>query len=230
MPVIDVARGQLGGGAQRFVAVLDVVMALEPALEPAQDAHGVFHRRLADIDLLEASRQGTVLLEDAAKLLEGSRANAANVARRQQRLEQVGCIHDPTRRRTGTDDGVDLIDEQDRLRAFAQLAEQRLETLLEVATVLGAGQQRTQVEGVHHALGQQVRHLTVDDTLGQAFGNGSFAHPGLTHQQRVVLAPTRQNLRDALDLLLAPDQRVDAPGAGQLVQVAGVSIQRVARR
>ncbi len=69
--VIDIARGQLGRGAQRLVAVLDVVVALETPLEAAQDAHSVFHRGLADVDLLEAPRQGTVFFEDTAKLLEG---------------------------------------------------------------------------------------------------------------------------------------------------------------
>ncbi|MNM93621.1 hypothetical protein D3C81_1060010 [compost metagenome] len=228
MPVVDVARGQLSSGAQGFVAVLDVVMALETPLQPAQDTHGVFHRRLADIDLLETSRQGAVFLEDATEFLEGGRADAANVTRRQQRLEQVGRIHHPTRGRTGTDDGVDLVDEQDRLRTLAQLAKQRLEALLEITAVLGTGQQCTQVEGIHHTLRQQVWHLTIDDTLGQAFGNGGLADTGLTHQQRVVLAASREDLSDTLDLLLTPDQRVDAPGTRQFVQVAGISVQRIA--
>jgi len=93
--IVDIARGQLGGGAQGFIAVLDVVVALEPAFQATQDADGVLHRRLADIDLLEAPRQGTVLLEDAAELLEGGRTDATNLTRRQQRLEQVGGIHHP---------------------------------------------------------------------------------------------------------------------------------------
>ena len=230
MPVIDITRGQFGGGAQGFVAVLDVVVALEAAFQAAQDTHGILHRRLADIDLLETTRQGAILLEDATELLERGRANATDITGRQQRLEQVGGIHHATRRRAGTDDGVDLIDEQDRLRTLAQLTEQRLEALLEVATVLGTRQQRAQVEGVDDALGQQVRHLAIDDALGQAFGNGGLAHAGLTDQQRVVLAPTGEDLRDALDLLLTPHQWVDAPGTGQFVQVAGIGVQRVAGR
>ena len=230
VPVVDVARGQFGGGAQGLVAVLDVVVALEAALEPTQDAHGVLHRRLGDVDFLEAPRQGAILLEDAAELLEGGRADATDLTGRQQRLEQVGRIHHATGGRTGADDGVDLVDEQDRLRALAQLAEQRLEALLEVAAVLGTGQQRAEIEGVDHALRQQVGHLSVDDALGQAFGDGGLAHAGLADQQRVVLAPAGEDLRHALDLLLAPDQRVDAPGPGQFIQVAGIGVQRVAGR
>ncbi len=124
---------------------------------------------------------------------------------------------------------MDFINEQDRLRALAQLAKQCLETFFEVAAVLGAGQQRAKVQGVHHALRQQVRHLAINDALGQALGDGGLADTRLTHQQRVVLTPASEDLRNALDLLLPPYQRVDPPGAGQFVQVAGISIQRIAR-
>ncbi|MCY1410778.1 hypothetical protein D9M71_261530 [compost metagenome] len=123
---------------------------------------------------------------------------------------------------------MDLVDEQDRLRTFFQLIEQRLEALLEIATVFGTGQQGTQVEGVNHAVGQQVRHLVVDNALGQAFGNRGFTHARLAHQQRIVFAPTRQDLRNALDFQLTPHQRIDATLAREFVEVAGISIQGIA--
>lgn len=118
MPVIDVARRQLGRRTQGLIGVLDAVVRFKTPLEPAQDANGVFNRRLGHVDFLEATRQGTVFFENAAKLLEGGGADAADITRRQQWLEQVGGVHHPTGGRTGTNDGVDLVDEQDRLRAF----------------------------------------------------------------------------------------------------------------
>ena len=57
------------------------------------------------------------------------------------------------------------------------------------------------------------------DAPGQALGDGGLADTGLAHQQRVVLAPAAQDLDDALDLVLAPDQRIDLAVLGQLVQV-----------
>ncbi|MOA09886.1 hypothetical protein D3C78_1297470 [compost metagenome] len=125
---------------------------------------------------------------------------------------------------------MDLVDEQDRLWPFTQFVEQRLEALLEVTTVLGAGQQRTEVQGVDHALRQQVRHLAIDDSLGQAFRNGRLADTGLTDQQRVILAATRKDLRHTLDFQLTTDQRINAPLTGLFVEVAGIGIQRIARR
>ncbi|MDT4809307.1 hypothetical protein FQZ97_421890 [compost metagenome] len=228
MPIVDVARCQLRCGTQRLIAVLDMVVLLEARLEPPEDAHGVLDRRLGDIDLLEAPSESPILLEDAAELLEGGGTDAADLTRRQQGLEQVGCIHHAARGSPGTDDGVDLVDEEDGMGALAQLVEQRLEALLEIAAVFGAGQQRTEIQGIDHAVSQQVRHLIVDDTLGQAFCDGGLADTGLTHQQRVVLATTGQDLGDALDLGLATDQRIDTPQARQFVQVAGIGIQGMA--
>jgi len=125
---------------------------------------------------------------------------------------------------------VDFIDEQNRLRALFQLTEQGLEAFFEITAVFGTRQQRAKVQRIDHALRQQVRHLAVDDAFGQAFGDGSLADARLTDQQRVVLAPPGQNLRHTLDFLLATHQRVDPAGTGQFVQVAGVGVQRVARR
>ncbi|MCY1430065.1 hypothetical protein D9M71_460030 [compost metagenome] len=121
MPIIDVARSQLGRCTQRLVAVLDAVVRLETPFQAAQDTNRVLHRRLGHIDLLEAPRQRPVLLEDAAKFLKGGRADATDITRRQQRLEQVGGVHHATGSCAGTDDGVDFVDEQDRLRTLFQL-------------------------------------------------------------------------------------------------------------
>src|SRR5690606_4808051 len=229
MPVIDIARRQLSRRTQGFVAVLDMVMLLETRLQAAQDAHRILDRRLNHIDLLEAPRQGTILLENPTKLLKGRRTNAANLTRGQQRLEQVGGIHDTPGRGTSTNDGVDLVDEQDGLWALAQLVEQGLEALLEVTTVLGARQQSAEIKGINHAVSQQVRHLTIDNALGQAFGDGRLTHTGLSHQQWVVLTPTRQDLRYALHFRLTANQRINPPLTRLLIEVGRIGFQRITR-
>jgi hypothetical protein len=68
-------------------------------------------------------------------------------------------------------------------------------------------------------LGQDLGHVVLRDAPGQALGNRGLAHAGLAHQQRVVLAAAAQDLDGALDLVVAPDQRVDLAVLGQLVQV-----------
>ena len=63
-----------------------------------------------------------------------------------------------------------------------------LQALLKLAAVLGARDQRTHVQAEHGAVLQVLRHITLDDTLGQALSNGGFTDTGFTDQYRVVLA------------------------------------------
>ena len=54
-------------GLQRLIDVAHVVMLFEPASQAMQNLHSLLNRGFDDIDLLEAARQGPVLLEDAAE-------------------------------------------------------------------------------------------------------------------------------------------------------------------
>ena len=81
VPLIDVARGQLRGGADRVVRIRDAVVLLEARLQAHQDIDGFRHRRLDHVDLLEATRERVVLLEDAAVFLVGGRTDAAQARR-----------------------------------------------------------------------------------------------------------------------------------------------------
>ena len=225
LPVGDVPRRQFHRRAQGAAGVLHGMVLFEARLQPFEDFHGVLDTGLVDIDLLETPRQGTVLFEDAAVLLIGGRADAAQFARRQQRLEQVGGVHHPAGRRTGTDDHVDFVDENDGARLLLELVHHRLESLLEVTAVLGAGDQRAQVEAVDHAAFEQLGYLVFHDQPGQALGDGGLAHPRLADQQRIVLATPAQGLHHALDLEVTADQRVDPAFCGALVEVDRVLLE-----
>ena len=107
-----------------------------------------------------------------------------------------------------------------------QLLQHRLQTLLEIAAVLGAGQQCAHVQRIDDGLSQHVGHIALSDAPSQAFGDGCLAHTRLAHQQRVVLAAAAKDLHDALDFRLAADQRIDLAVLGELVQVLGELIQR----
>ena len=113
---MDVARRQLHRGLDRLVGVFQLVIVLEIRLQALQDRDRVLDRRLVDVDLLEPAHQRAVLLEMLAVFLVGGRAHAADGARCQRRLEQVGGIHRAAGGGAGADHGVDLVDEQDRVR------------------------------------------------------------------------------------------------------------------
>jgi hypothetical protein len=167
-----------------------------------------------------------VLLEDAAVFLVGGRADAAHLAAGEHRLDQVRGVHHAAGGGAGADDGVDLVDEQDGARLLLQLGDHGLEALLEVAAILGAGDQRAEVERINRAVRQHLGHVALDDESRQPFGDRGLADAGLADVQRVVLAAPAQDLDRALHLELAADQRIDAAGPRLCVEVGGVLLQR----
>ncbi len=108
------------------------------------------------------------------------------------------------------DDRVELVDEEDD-PAFGvcDLLEHGLEPLLELAPVLGPGDERAHVEGNHPLVLERLRHVAADDPLGKSLDDRGLAHAGLADEDRVVLGAPRQDLDDAPDLLVAADHRVE---------------------
>ncbi len=183
-----------------------------------EDVDGLLHRWLLDHDRLEASLEGSVPLDVLAVFVEGRRADALELAARQRRLEDVGCVDRPLGG-ARPDEGVQLVDEQDRVIRVAELLDDLLESLLELAAVLRAGNERADVEGQHALVQERLRHVAVDDPMGEALGNRRLADARLADEGRVVLRPSRQDLDDPLDLLLAADHRIELAGPCRLGQV-----------
>ena len=64
------------------------------------------------------------------------------------------------------------------------------------------------------------------DADGETLGDGRLAHARLADQDRIVLRPAREDLQDAADLLVPPDDGIDLAFAGEFVEVAGVALER----
>src|SRR6185437_12740079 len=229
MPVVDEARGELGRGRQCSRRIFDAVMLLEARLQALQDLDRLGNRRLGHVDLLEAPRQRMILFEDHAVLVIRGRAYALERAGRQRGLQQVRRVERAARGRSRADDRMDLVDEQDRPRIFSQLLEHGLQPLLEVAAVLRPGEERAHVERVDDEILEHLRNVAVVDAARESLGDRGLADAGFPDQQRIVLAPAAQDLDDALQLVLAPDQRVDLAGLGQMIEVDRVRVERAGR-
>ena len=150
--------------------------------------------------------------------------------RRQRRLEDVRRV-DRALGRARADERVQLVDEQDRVVGVAQLLDDLLEPLLELAAVLRAGDERPDVERQDPLVEQDVRDVAGDDPVGEALRDRGLADAGLADQRRVVLRLAAEDLDDPLDLLLAADDRVElvrARGLGQ-VDAQGVDRRGLAR-
>src|SRR5699024_7767958 len=105
-----------------------------------EDLHGVGHRGLIDLDRLEAPLEGGVLLDVLAVLLERGRPDGLQLTAGEHGLEDARGVYRALGR-PRTDEGVDLVDEQDDVAAGADLLEHLLQALLEVTAVAGAGDQ-----------------------------------------------------------------------------------------
>ena len=100
-----------GGADERGVADPDAVMRLVAFLEPAQDRDRVLDRRLVDVDRSEAALERGVLLDVLPVLVERRRADAAELAAGEHRLQQVRGV-DGALGSAGADDRVELVDEE----------------------------------------------------------------------------------------------------------------------
>jgi hypothetical protein len=124
---------------------------------------------------------------------------------------------------------LNLVDEQNRTLLFRQTIEHLLDTLLEVAAIAGARNERTKVEREHACVQQRLGNFTLVDAQRQAFRQRRFADARFTHQQRIVLASAAQHLHHALDLLVPADERIQPAASRAIHQIGRERFERVAR-
>ena len=186
-------------------------------------------RGLSDEDRLEAPLERRVLLDVLAVLVERRRADRAQLAAGEHRLQEVGRV-DGALCCAGADDRVQLVDEEDDLAGrVLDLREDGLEPLLELTPVLRPGEERADVERPHALALQPLGNVARDDALGEALGDRRLSHAGLADQNRVVLRPARQHLHDAADLLVAADDRVELARLRERGQIPPVLLERLVR-
>ena len=223
----DIAIGEVGGGHERAIGDVHAVEDLVLLLEATQNRDGVLDGRLAHHNGLETTGERRVLLDVLAVLVERSRADCVQVATGERRLEDVAGIHGALGG-TRAHDGVELIDEQDNLTlGFLYFLEHGLQAVLELAAVLGAGDQRAHVELDEVAVAQGTRHVAGHDTLGDALDDGRLADARLADEHGVILGAAGQDLNSTTDLVGTADDRVELAGAGQIADVATVLLQRL---
>src|SRR3989304_1289389 len=129
-------------------------------------------------------------------------------------------------RSAGPPERVQLVDEEDRVVRAAKLLDDLLEALLELAAVLRAGHEGSDVERQHALVEEGFGHVAGDDPLCQPLGDGRLADAGFTDEGRVVLGAPGEDLDDPLDLLLAPDDGVDLAGPDRVGGVEAGLVER----
>jgi len=141
----------------------------------------------------------------------GCRGDRAQFAARQGRLQQIGGVA-LSRLTPGADHRVRFVDEEnDRPRARLDFLDHRFEPVFELASDPGARLQQSEIEGPHDDFAQRGRHIALRDAYCEPLDDRGFSDPRLAGQDRVVLAPPRQNVDDLADLGVAAEDRVDFP-------------------
>ncbi len=147
------------------------------------------------------------------------RADAADLAARERRLEDVGGV-ERSFGRAGPDERVQLVDEHDDVRVLGQFLHDRLEALFELTAILGARHDERDVQGEDPLVGQEMRDVAVDDLLREPFDDRRLADAGLPDEDGVVLRPPAEDLLHALDLDVPADERVELVLHRRVGQVA----------
>ena len=194
---------------ERLVAILDADEHLDRL---------ALGRRI-DLDRLEPPLERAVLLDVLPVLGGRRRADAADLAARERRLEDVGGVERPFGR-PGADERVQLVDEHDDVRVLGQLLHDRLEALFELTAILRARDDERDVQREDPLVGEEVRDVAVDDLLRQPFDDGRLADARLADEDGVVLGPAAEDLLHALDFDVAADERVELVLHRRVRQVA----------
>ena len=218
-PVRDVPVGLVDRRLDRLRRVLDVMEGLVAVLHAHQHVDRFLLARRIDLDRLEAALERTVLLDVLPVLGGCRRADAADFAARERRLENVGGV-ERAFGRARADQRVQLVDEHDDVRVLGQLLHDRLEALFELPAILRARDDQRDVEREDALVGQEVRHVAVDDLLRQPLDDRGLADARFADEHGVVLRAAAEHLLDALELDAAANQRVELVLHRRLGQVA----------
>ena len=186
--VCHIAVCQFDTCQERLVCIADVVMLLIAVLDVTEYLQRLLVGRRLHLYLLEPALQGTILLNRITVFVEGGGTNTLDGSTCQCWFHDVRCIH-RSWCRTSSDDGVDLVDEDDHVRVRLQLLHKRLQSFLELSTILRASYDPRHVEGVDTLAEEHGARVVGVDQLCQSFYDGTLAHTRLTDQDGVVLFP-----------------------------------------
>jgi hypothetical protein len=116
---------------------------------------------------------------------------------------------------------MQLVDHQDDVTlGTLDFFHDGFEAFLELTTEAGASDHRAKVKLNNTSARKDLRYIVVRDLLRETFRNGGLAHAGLADQDRVVLRPAGEDLDQAQDFVVAPDNGIKLPFTGQLGEVA----------
>src|SRR5215469_9433296 len=185
------------------------MMNLVALFQAAQNGDGVFHRRLADEDGLEAPLERWVLLDVFSVLIQRGSTDRAQFTAGQRRLEHIRGIHGAFGS-AGAHKRVQLVDEEDDLTfGFGDFLQNGFQAVFELAAIFCSCDQRRQIERNDSLRLQNFGNVSRDDSLGKAFDNGSLTYARLADEDGIVFRAAREDLHDAANFFVAANYGVE---------------------
>ena len=133
--ILDVTARKRNGSLDSSLGVVDVMMLLIAVLKTVDDRNGVIVVWLADVDWLETPLKCSVLLDMFTVLFCRSCTDDLDFSTRQRWL-QDGRGVDGAFCGTCSNDGVNLINEEDVILGFLQLSNNLLHAVLKLTAIL----------------------------------------------------------------------------------------------
>src|SRR5262245_32011751 len=106
----------------------------EPFLEPLENGDRLVDGRFENVHLQETASKCLILFEVGLVFLKCGASDAPELSSCQYRFEEIRRIECSTGGRTGSDDGVNLIDEEHARLVILECFEHCFQPLLEVST------------------------------------------------------------------------------------------------
>mmetsp|Transcript_56360 Transcript_56360/g.142554 ORF Transcript_56360/g.142554 Transcript_56360/m.142554 type:complete len:306 (+) Transcript_56360:1360-2277(+) len=225
--VLDVLRSELHTCLQSCVRVLQAVVGLVLSRQTVQDLNRLLYRRLRHGNRLKTALQRLVLFDVLSVLLDRGSSDNLQVASRQCRLQDVGCVHGASATIAAcANKSVDLVNHQDDVSVLSHLLDDVLEALLEFATVLRTGKQHAQVQLNDFLVQKHFWHVTFYNAPGQALCDSRLANARLAHEHGVIFLPPGKDLDRPLNLLLAANEGVHLAGSRGRGEVLAELLER----
>ena len=159
-----------------------------------------------------------------AVLFQSGGSDQLDLASGQRWLQDIGCIQ-CTFRTAGTDNSMNLINEQQDSLMFFYFLDHILDTFLKFTPVLASCNHAGKIQNNKALLFHCIRNHSHNDTLGKSLYDCSLTNTWFTYQARVVLSSSAQNLDQSGNLFLTSHYRVKLSLGCKLCQITAVLVQ-----
>ncbi len=136
----------------------------------------------------------------------------------QSRFQNIGCVNGSFGS-PRSDQGMEFVDEDDHVARQPDFFHDFFHSLFKFTAIFCPCYHRRKIECYNPFIDKDLRHLVVNNPLGQTLGDGRFSDPGFSNQYRVILRPAAQHLNDSFNLISPADDGVKLPFSGHNRQV-----------